>query len=147
MTEDVLREPPLAGVGLVTTWLPVVAWAILISVLSTSYFSASATGAIIRPLLHWLLPAASPMTIDLLHDLIRKGAHFTEYAIFFWLLARGPLRGRPGLALVVCVLYATFDEGHQVLEPGRTASIFDVGLDFSGALFSHFLRSAIWVRG
>lgn len=146
MTEEVLQEPRL-GVGPPQAWLPVLAWAALISVLSTSSFSALATGAIIKPLLHWLLPAASPMTIELLHDLIRKAAHFTEYAILFWLLARGPLRGRAGLALTVCVLYAMLDEGHQILVPGRTASIFDVGLDFSGALFSHFLRAAIWPPG
>ena len=40
--------------------------------------------------------------------------------VLFWLLLRGPMAGRPYLALSVCVLYALLDEGHQILVPGRT---------------------------
>ena len=75
--------------------------------------------------------------------LIRKSAHFTEYAVLFWLLIRGPMAARPYMALMLCVAYALSDEGHQIFVPGRTASLFDVALDSSGALFSHFLIAAI----
>jgi VanZ family protein len=50
---------------------------------------------------------------------------------------------RPYLALMLCVVYALTDEGHQVFVPGRTASLYDVALDSTGALFSHFLTAAI----
>ena len=75
--------------------------------------------------------------------LVRKAAHFTEYGILFWLLVRGPMEQRPYLALMLCVVYALTDEGHQVFVPGRTASLYDVALDSTGALFSHFLTTAI----
>jgi VanZ family protein len=75
--------------------------------------------------------------------LVRKLAHFTEYGILFWLLIRGPMAERPYLALMLCVVYALTDEGHQVFVPGRTASLYDVALDSTGALFSHFLTTAI----
>jgi VanZ family protein len=124
-------------------WTPVVLWAVLIFVLSTEYFSSASTARIIVPILQWLMPAASAVTVESLHGLIRKSAHFTEYSILFWLLLRGPMAGRPYLALAVCALYAFSDEGHQIFVPGRTASIYDVGIDFSGALFSRFLHLAI----
>jgi len=129
--------------GTLALWLPVVAWASLISVLSTSYFSAAATAGIIEPFLRWLMPHARWETIAVAHELIRKAAHFTEFAIFFWLLARGPLRERIGMALAICAIYALADESHQMFAPGRGPSLFDAGLDFTGALFSNFLRTAL----
>jgi VanZ family protein len=123
-------------------WLPVVAWGILIFVMSTSNFSAFNTSKFIEPILRWLFPLVAPETINVMHALVRKSAHFTEYGVLFWLLLRGPMVGRPYLALGVCVLYAFFDEGHQMLVPGRTPSLYDVALDSTGALFSRFLSLA-----
>lgn len=94
------------------------------------------------PILRFLLPGASNSTIAVLHGLIRKGAHFTNYGILFWILIRGPMAGRPWKALMLCVCYAFLDEGHQILVPGRTPSLYDVALDSSGALFSRFLTGA-----
>jgi len=48
-----------------------------------------------------------------------------------------------GSAMAICVAYALTDEGHQIFVAGRTASIFDVALDSTGAMFSGFLRAAI----
>jgi len=112
-------------------------------VLSTSLFSAANTSRIIEPILRWIFPAASFASISLMHAIIRKVAHFTNYAVLFWLLVRGPLKGRPYVALGCCVIYAFLDEGHQIFVPGRTASLYDVALDSSGALFSRFLNSAV----
>ena len=124
-------------------WAPAIIWMAGLFMLSTSFFSASNTSKVIEPLLQWFLPTASVATITLLHALIRKAAHFTNYAILFWLLIRGPLRGRPYTALGCCVLYAMLDEGHQIFVPGRGASLYDVALDSSGALFSRFLNLAV----
>ena len=124
-------------------WLPVVFWAGVIFSLSTEAFSAANTGRIIEPILKFLIPGISASSLATAHFFIRKAAHFTEYLVFFWLLVRGPMAGRPQLALLICVLYAFGDEGHQIFVPGRTPSLFDVGLDFSGALFSRFLHLAI----
>ena len=124
-------------------WAPAIIWMVGLFMLSTSLFSASNTSKVIEPLLQWFFPTASIATITLLHALIRKAAHFTNYAILFWLLIRGPLRGRPYVALGCCVLYAMLDEGHQIFVPGRGASLYDVALDSSGALFSRFLNLAV----
>jgi VanZ family protein len=124
-------------------WLPVVVWGVVIFLMSTSTFSAVNTSAIIEPMLRWLFPLVSKETVGVLHALVRKSAHFTEYAVLFWLLLRGPLKGRPYSALTVCVLYALLDEGHQILVPGRTPSLYDVALDSTGALFSRFLNLAL----
>jgi VanZ family protein len=124
-------------------WLPVAAWATMIFILSTSYFSAQETGSWIEPILRRLLPWASYPTIEVMHYAIRKLAHFTEYGILFLLLIRGPMRGHAVLALAACATYAMLDEGHQMFVPDRTASMYDVALDFSGALFSHFVSSGV----
>jgi VanZ family protein len=124
-------------------WIPVVVWGALIFALSTSAFSAINTARIIDPMLRWLIPGITAASVDVCHTLIRKAAHFTEYGVLFWLLVRGPMARRPYLALMLCVVYALTDEGHQVFVPGRTASLYDVALDSSGALFSHFLTTAI----
>lgn len=132
-----------AWLGEISEWLPVMFWASVIFTLSTSHFSAANTGRIIEPILRWLMPGASYATIALLHWIIRKSAHFTEYLVLFWLLVRGPMARRPHVALGLCAVYALVDEGHQLFVPGRTASLYDVGLDFSGALLSRFLHLAI----
>ena len=124
-------------------WLPTLIWMGCLFVLSTTYFSASNTGKIIEPLLRLFFPGASAATIGTGHMLVRKAAHFTNYGILFWLLIRGPMAGRPYAALGFCVFYALLDEGHQIFVPGRSASLYDVAIDSSGALFSRFLNEAV----
>jgi VanZ family protein len=124
-------------------WLPALVWMGCLFVLSTTVFSANNTGKIIEPILRFFLPGASAATIAMAHGLVRKAAHFTNYGILFWLLIRGPMAGRPYVALGFCVFYALLDEGHQVFVPGRTASLYDVAIDSSGALFSRFLNAAV----
>jgi VanZ family protein len=121
-------------------WLPVALWGLVIFLMSSSTFSALNTSRFVAPILGWLFPLASKETISVLHALVRKSAHFTEYGVLFWLLLRGPMAGRPYLALTVCIVYAFLDEGHQMLVPGRTPSLYDVALDSTGALFSRFLN-------
>jgi len=128
--------------GKLKLWLPTIIWLIALFVLSTSLFSAANTAKVIVPILRFLLPGASVATIALLHGLIRKAAHFTNYGILFWILIRGPMAGRPYTALTMCVCYAFLDEGHQILVLGRTPSLYDVALDSSGALFGRFLNAA-----
>src|SRR5271166_672471 len=124
-------------------WIPVILWGALIFTLSTSAFSAVNTAKVFDPIIRLVIPGISAASVDVCHMLVRKAAHFTEYGILFWLLVRGPMARRPYLALMLCVVYALTDEGHQAFVPGRTASLYDVALDSSGALFSHFLTTAI----
>jgi len=54
-----------------------------------------------------------------------KAAHFTNMEFFSgcWRVVRW--RQRPYLALMLCVVYALTDEGHQSFVPGRTASLYE----------------------
>lgn len=124
-------------------WILPTFWAACIFVLSTSFFSSADTARVIVPILHWLLPRASYRTIVTLHAFIRKLAHVSEYAVLFLLLVRGPMRGRPVMALALCAAYAFLDEGHQMFVPSRTASLHDVALDFGGALFASLVMSTM----
>jgi VanZ family protein len=119
---------------------PVAAWVCFIFFASTDNLSAANTSRIIRPLLLWLSPGISEAAINQVHFLVRKTAHFTEYAVLALLAARA-LRtsARRGLkakwwlgsfALVACV--ALSDEYHQSFVPSRTASIYDSLLDMMG---------------
>jgi VanZ family protein len=128
-------------------WMPAILWMAALFILSTSAFSAANTSKIIEPMLRGIFPSASLATIALMHSLIRKAAHFTNYAILFWLLIRGPLEKRPYTALACCVIYAFLDEGHQIFAVGRGPSLYDVALDSSGALFSRFLNAAVYDVG
>jgi VanZ family protein len=121
-------------------WLPAIAWACLISFLSTDVFSSDHTSVFIIPILHRLIPQASAETLELMHAIIRKSAHLTEYFIFSILLIRA-LRGQENgwklrwaiWAVVIAAGYASFDEFHQSFVPSRTASPWDALLDTAGA--------------
>ena len=61
-------------------WLPAILIAVLISAFSTKYFSGENTARVIFPILRWLYPGITRHTLHLLHFLIRKAAHITEFA-------------------------------------------------------------------
>ena len=119
---------------------PVVAWAGFVLFASSSSFSASNTSRIIRPLLIWLFPGISEETLAHVHFLVRKAAHFSEYALLALLAARAfRTSSREALerfwwlaafALVACVSLA--DEYHQSFLPSRTGTIYDSLLDMAG---------------
>jgi VanZ family protein len=123
-------------------WLPVILWMGLIFVASSDAGSFERSSSLIGPTLHWLLPSASPETLDRLHHLIRKAAHFTEYAILALLVLRALRMSKPersfakalAVALLVATAYAASDEYHQSFVPGRTAAVGDVLIDSAGAV-------------
>jgi VanZ family protein len=133
-------------------WLPVIAWAIVISWASTDAFSASNTSKYVIPALHWLFPHASAETLDRLHFFIRKSAHFTEYFVFSFLLLRA-IRGQHRgwqvrwaiAALAIAAGYSALDEFHQWFVPSRTASPWDSLLDTTGAATAQVLLW-LWSR-
>lgn len=124
----------------VKSWLQPIAWACVISILSTDDFSSQHTSRFILPVLHWLFPRASADTLDLMHLIIRKTAHLTEYFVFSIFLFHG-LRGKNRgwqlrwaiWAVVIAGGYAALDEFHQVFVPSRHASPWDALIDTTGA--------------
>src|ERR1700722_3730973 len=100
-----LRKSPAPSrrSGRIALWIMALAWAAVILTLGTSLFSIVRTSAILDP---WLARLAPGLSADGLYDLqvlVRRSAHFAEYAILFLFLNFGPLRGRPVIAFMVCV--------------------------------------------
>jgi hypothetical protein len=98
-----------------SAWLPVVAWAALIFALSSIPDLGTGLGG-------WDL-------------VLRKTAHFAEYAILGALLARALYNATATwawLAWVAGAVYAASDEFHQHFVPGREGSPLDVAIDAVG---------------
>jgi len=140
---------------LVTYWLPAVLWMILIFSASADANSYHHSSSLFVPLLHWLFPWMSSELIDILHHLVRKCGHLTEFAVLallLWRAIRQPQTGdtRPwrwdeaGLALAIVFLYAASDEFHQIFVAGRTALVPDVIIDTSGGATGLLL---LWLIG
>src|SRR5437588_1213548 len=121
---------------------PLILWAAFIFVASTKLMSASNTSTILRPVMLWLFPNISEATLNLIHSMVRKAGHFSEYAIFALLAARALrtssrklLRQRWfWLSFLLVVVYALGDEFHQSFVPSRSASIYDSMIDMFGGL-------------
>ena len=138
-------------------WLPVMLWMGFIFVMSTEVGTASHTSRILGPLLKWLVPSISSEAIGIVHTLVRKGGHLTEYAVLALLGLRAVLRSQRGrnrapsffrsacLAALISAAYATTDEFHQSFVPGRTASGYDVAIDTTGAVAA-LAAAAGWRR-
>ncbi len=82
--------------------------------------------------------------------LIRKGAHFSEYAILGMLLTGWSrtfkwnkwIQG--GVCWGIGTLYAMSDEFHQMFSDGRSPQIFDVCIDSSGVLFGILAMGVVY---
>lgn len=129
-------------------WLPVLTWAVMISVVSTNIFTGERTGTFIIPLLATLFPAAGPEELRAMHMTLRKLAHFVEYLVLSVLLYRALSSGRrwdlraAGMAIAIAGLYSVGDEFHQWFVPGRTAAATDCLIDVSGAAAGQGLMAA-----
>lgn len=139
--------------GRVWRYGPLAAWVGLIFFASTGNLSGENTSLIIRPLLLWLFPGIAETELLRAHLLIRKAAHFTEYAVLALLAARAfltssrtRLRRRWAVAaLLLVVACALLDEYHQSFVPARGGSIYDSMIDTAGGAsalaFVHLWRT------
>lgn len=81
--------------------------------------------------------------------LIRKLAHASEYFLLAILFSNAffQTKGKPisSVSFALSVLYACTDEFHQHFVEGRACTLFDVGVDASGALFGTLLCFIIYI--
>jgi VanZ family protein len=133
------------GPSALSRWLPVAVWAGVIAVFSSDGFSGDHTRSLLLPLLRFVLPQATPETLGLVHDVVRKLAHPTEYGILAALAARAYARPRRppaathALAFAATALWASLDELHQSTVASRTGAVGDVVLDLAGAAVGLFV--------
>ena len=87
--------------------------------------------------------------IDGLTHIVRKAAHFTEYAVmgFLWYLLLRKKRNNIILSISATAFYAASDELHQRFVAGRSGQISDVMLDTCGGCFgvlAAFILLCVW---
>ena len=116
--------------------------------------STQRSSRLIEPFIRWLFPSLPPDQIWPIVLVVRKGAHFTEYAVLAVLLW-GALRTVSAQATgwswrvarndcLVVVAYDATDEFHQVFVPNRQGSPWDVLIDSVGAAVALL---ALWAVG
>ena len=85
--------------------------------------------------------------IELLSFIIRKLAHFTEYLILGLLVAnmftKNNINNLYLISIILCIIYATSDEIHQIFVPGRACQIRDVLIDSIGSITGVYLYKLI----
>ena len=123
--------------------------------------SAGTSGGVTRLLLNIFYPQYNDLPYDMsvrifetCHFVIRKLAHFTEYAILAELVMlfaatftdNGVITWKTGFIIVLlCGLYAAGDEFHQMFVGGRSPQIRDVIIDTLGALTGMADCRARWI--
>jgi len=131
-------------------WLPPILWMGFIFWMSTGTFSSEHTSPMVGKILSFLVPGISSEAAELIHLIIRKAAHVTEYFILGLLIFRA-FRGSstsswscrwPFFAIIVVVLCALSDEFHQFFVPVREASVLDVGMDTAGGILAQLV--SVW---
>lgn len=84
--------------------------------------------------------------------ILRKIAHFTEYAVLVFLLINAlkfyqiPKRKIIWLSIILSILYAFSDEYHQSFILGRQASLRDVGIDSLGVFLGAWLNKRKMIK-
>jgi len=137
------------------SWLPVFAWMALIFSASADSHSYQHSSRFVEPLLRWLFPRLSEAHVHDIHEVIRKCAHLTEYAVLALLLWRAVRRSAKTdshswnwpdvrLTVLLVMLYAATDEFHQSFVPTRTSLVSDVFIDTTGGALGLF---ALWMIG
>jgi VanZ family protein len=125
-------------------WFPVILWVGFTFWMSTGGFAAANTSRFIEPLLRFLMPQISDAQVVMIHGVIRKLAHLTEYFILGLLLFRAFSCDCADLkawrwffySLLAVVLFAAGDEFHQSFVVTRTPSVIDVGIDVLGGFLA-----------
>jgi VanZ family protein len=141
-----------AALPWLASWLPAVAWTMVVLSFSSGEWSAAQTGQLLMPVFGSIFWWATPDQLVLIHGVTRKAAHVTEYAILaaLWFRAIRRTTARPGVAaslsLLTSVACAIVDEVHQASVPSRTGSPIDVGIDATAALAACVLLH-VWTRG
>ena len=119
--------------------------------MSTGMFSSEHTSRFIVPILHFLFPWLLPQEVEMMHGLIRKAGHVTEYFILGLFLFRAFRSGSSRVwnlrwaiySVIWIVFYAVSDELHQRFVSERNASLIDIGIDSVGGILSQ-IAITLW---
>ena len=146
--------PPARIGAVLSAWGPVVLWIGIITWLSSERFSDDHTASWLTQVPFLAALGLSPATIETLNLIVRKTAHFVEYATLSLLVYRAVGLGDPAsrrmqrlwMAMVLAIACASLDELHQTLTLTRTGSLKDLLLNSLGAFSGALAGDLIVVR-
>jgi VanZ family protein len=150
-----LTTPPQTFKQRAWRYAPLLLFILLIYFNSTGAMSASSTGRILRPLLAFLFGELTDAQYGLVQSVIRKTAHFTQYAMLGWLSARAFSSSSREIlrrnwfivSLSLVAVIASLDEYHQSFVSSRSGSVYDVLIDITGGATALILIFAVRLRG
>lgn len=127
-------------------WLPVIL--MITFIFSQSMLNGTSSSGLSMSLTSIISNLFSFIEIDDLNFIIRKMAHFTEYAILGILVIYANhkaqiLSDKYMFIIILLILIPSLDETIQYFTEGRSAQISDVLLDMSGMLSAYFITSKI----
>ncbi len=134
----------------VLCWMGVIFWFSAQPETASGAMSGSITTIIFSAFDH--LGLTKFISVDGLHHIIRKSAHFSIYFILGMLVYRALSRDKQaktsmkiiGVGILICFAYACSDEIHQLFIDGRSGQIRDVLIDTSGALLGILLFDVVF---
>lgn len=143
MSESIEPASVSVVIRIIKYWLPVAVMLGVMYYFSTDVFSADNTRSVIDKIFLWFVPHASKHALGTLNYVVRKSAHFIEYAVlgaFLFRAFRADATERWRLkwacySFLTAAAWALLDEFHQTLTRSRGGSIWDSLLDSTGALF------------
>ena len=119
----------------------VIIWALIIFIMSS--FNAEESANQSNFIVNIIASIFNINNISLLSLIIRKLAHFTEYLILGVLVinmfTKNNVRKSYLLSILLCIIYATSDEIHQIFTPGRACQIKDILIDSIGSITGIYL--------
>jgi len=123
----------------------VITWMLLIFIMSS--FDATESANQSNFIVNIITDIFKIENIELLSFIIRKLAHFTEYLILGFLtinmLNKNDISKKYLLSILICIIYATSDEIHQIFVPGRAYQIRDILIDSIGSITGVYLYKLI----
>ncbi len=129
----------------------IIAWSLIIFWMAFIFFMSSQPGEVSSKQSNFVVILLNMFGIDLNSRfgelstfIIRKGAHFTEYMILYFLsfnLLRLYINRKKAYiySLIIVFGYACSDEFHQLFVEGRSGQFKDVIIDTSGGVFGSLL--------
>lgn len=147
-----LPKKPANVVWAVIFWVLAAGWIAVLFYFSgqtagdSSNLSSRLSDAILRRL---TFLSVSPSTFEYV---LRKLAHFGIFAVEGFLLRAALYNTRPArgintfIALVIGAVLAVTNELHELTAPGRSCSVTDMAIDFSGATLGILVSSLLcWI--
>ena len=126
---------------LVLAWTLLILWMLFIFIMSSfnGIMSSNQSGSI-AVLIYNLFDISDTEKVSLI---VRKCAHVSEFFILgilvINLVSKYNVKYSYLISFIVCVLYASSDEFHQLFVPGRSGQVTDIFIDMIGVVLGLLL--------